>query len=45
MLPNYAGSIVGMASTAANFIGFLVPFTAGAITDGQVRIAKVIGTK
>ena len=36
MSPNYAGAIVGMASTAGNFIGFLAPYTAGVITDGQV---------
>ena len=37
MSPNYAGAIVGMASTAGNFIGFLAPYTAGVLTDGQVR--------
>ena len=37
MSPNYAWAIVGMGSTAGNFIGFLAPYTAGSITDGQVR--------
>ena len=36
MSPNYAGAIVGMASTAGNFVGFLAPYIAGVITDGQV---------
>ena len=37
MSPNYAGVIVGLSSTAANLMGFMVPYTAGLITDGQVR--------
>ena len=41
MSPNYVGAIVGMASTAGNFIGFLAPYAAGVITDGQVREGKM----
>ena len=37
MSPNYAGAIVGLSSTAGNLMGFMAPYTAGIITDGQVR--------
>ena len=37
MSPNYAGALVGLSGTAGNLMGFMAPYAAGVIIDGQVR--------
>jgi len=36
--PNYAGTLMGLTNTAANVCGFLAPYVAGVITQGNVII-------
>ena len=37
MSPNYAGALVGLSGTAGNLMGFMAPYAAGVIINGQVR--------
>ncbi len=35
--PTYAGTLMGITNTFANVCGFLAPYVAGAVTNGNVR--------
>ena len=39
--PNYAGTLMGITNTVGNIPGFVTPYVAGALTEGNVSPTSI----